>query len=303
MARARNVLVVLVAMLCSAAFAAGNDRSNSISFPTSDEGNVFSSRKLLATGSKSKKKGSSLKKKGSSSKKIEEEFDDTNPISDNGAKGSEKEENGVASVEAKPQSKFQRVKAIKEKEKEMNVDGDVGDVGEPQSKFQRVKSIKETEMNVDGDVGDVGAKPQSKFQLAKAAMVKEEEAAKVEMEKMNALRQEIRLEFEAAQKKKDLQAQVDAKKDTEHQINMRRAATTLQAASIVNGIPTSLIKPFDPAKTPTTLPFHPAGTPTTLPFDPAGTPPTQPFDPTKNAQAGGVSAHAHLHGPRSERNA
>jgi hypothetical protein len=63
MARARNVFVVLVAMLCSATIAVGNDRSNSISFPTSDEGNVFSSRKLLATVSKSKKKGSSSKKR------------------------------------------------------------------------------------------------------------------------------------------------------------------------------------------------------------------------------------------------
>jgi uncharacterized membrane protein YdfJ with MMPL/SSD domain len=65
------------------------------------------------------------------------------------------------------------------------------------------------------------AKPQSKFQLAKAAKVKEEEEAKVEMEKTNAMRKEITQAFQAAQKKKEIvqaiQAEVDAKRDKKHQ--------------------------------------------------------------------------------------
>jgi len=235
MARARNVFVVFVALLCSATFAVGNDRSNSISFPTSDEENVFSSRKLLATGSKSKKKGSS-------SRKSKEEV-------------------------AKPQSKFQRAKAIKEKEKKMKKDGDKWDVG---------------------DVGDVGAKTQSKFQRAKAA----KEEKKVEMERTNAMREEITGAFQAAKEKVEIKQQLQAKVDAQHQrevqgeramhmkqeMNSRlRAEAAAKVTTIINGIDTSKILPFDPAKA--------------------------AHNPTRRAEVDVASAHAHLHGPRSERNA
>jgi len=191
MARARNVFVVFVALLCSATFAVGNDRSNSISFPTSDAENVFSSRKLLATGSRKSKRTKEAPTKSKQAHK--------------------KEASPLEEEVAKPQSKFQRAKAIKEKEKKMKKDGDKWDVG---------------------DVGDVGAKTQSKFQLAKAAKVKEKEEAKVEMEKTNAMREEIKQAFQAAQEKQARQAKVDAKLDREHQQQRAMHARSKQNAKL-----------------------------------------------------------------------